>query len=468
MGSLSSTLRALGVKERPKDLEILAQAGPNRSEMAEVYTLVNATLRKLAEAGEKLEPFVHITGEMRALADPIHRALFSEPGVLAARPQFVGWMPGDRTSPTLVEFLTMNKSNWPDLSAREHLEVVDVIASESVELWLSGELAPMHFSVFGDLCLLQAEHEHPTFEKNVWFVRSRELARNLSPTLDRTRTSARRLDPRTFRRVLDETQTSRLLFPLAEGAALERDLAVRSWGETLVEDQAALEIVKSHGGFLTVSSDGAELLEPLRSCMRGNPREARLFSLGDLLRPPAPMESSAPDRADERPLGVALLPSDALTSELLQSGGRSRPSSSTARGLRGGPPEEPAAISDEVVREVAVRARAALRSMFATYTYGLFPSLRTVWPVAYDGRFDDAFARALMNTLPLSPYGSDGPLAKLLDELHTLLDSKAPAGYWGTVRRFGQDIWIEVHSDEDRSASLDPRIEQLLTDDAPS
>jgi len=83
------------------------------------------------------------------------------------------------------DFIARQHRHWGRAEWYDVVDLLSLIADGVIDVSVMREPAPVHFSVFGsDRVLMQSEHDHPTHEKWVWYLRSPELAERLRPIAD--------------------------------------------------------------------------------------------------------------------------------------------------------------------------------------------------------------------------------------------------------------------------------------------
>jgi hypothetical protein len=176
--ALHRTLRSLGAAHCVES-EILEYAPPSLRSIGVTYQHVN---ERLAQTLRKSPLAIrHVTGEARALVDPFHRQILRRARA-AGQPGELGCYLAGSDAPSAFDFLALQRAHWEFAEWSDFIDILGLVAEGDLRLHVMREQATVHFSLFGDdLVLLQDEHHHPTAEKWVWFLRSKELVDALSP-----------------------------------------------------------------------------------------------------------------------------------------------------------------------------------------------------------------------------------------------------------------------------------------------
>lgn len=239
--ALISTLKLAGIANPKLDkIRTLEFSRANKKENKRVHDATNRLILDLLES-EDLGTCIHVTGEMRALADPFHRQVCEE---MRRRDKgsfhVLYHLPTDRhqNAAALVQW---NLSRWAAGRTRrwdEELRTIDVIGNRSVDLLAYDTLQEIQYSVFGKkYVLLQEKHPDTSVSKRVWLLESDDINGHLS---ERARTfidNAVNIDEGMFREFavnLSGVAARRCLSKLEKGA-LEKD---RVLSDPLVSDFA--------------------------------------------------------------------------------------------------------------------------------------------------------------------------------------------------------------------------------------
>jgi len=181
MDKLGETLEELGIKDVASlEIEIRSHSGANEQGNKQLYEEANKTLLSIVEERNPGE-CIHITGEMRAFADRLHRLVCRKIWERhKSRFNMVCYLPRARRIAGR-EILKWNRQNWEDTPWMDHLNVFDLLGDAVANLYALQDTEKMHYSVFADkYVLLQAKHPHPgPHVKEVWLLESRPLNKML-------------------------------------------------------------------------------------------------------------------------------------------------------------------------------------------------------------------------------------------------------------------------------------------------
>ncbi len=138
----------------------------------------NRLLLDLVRAND-LGVCVHVTGEMRALADPFHRQVCEE---MRRRDEgafdVLYHIPPDRQHKA-ASVVGWNLSSWAEGRERnweEELRTIDAIGRRSVALFAYDTLDHIQYSVFGHkYVLLQEKHQDGVPSKRIWLLESEQV-----------------------------------------------------------------------------------------------------------------------------------------------------------------------------------------------------------------------------------------------------------------------------------------------------
>lgn len=182
--ALAATLDQAGISNvDPRKISRLAYGGASKIENEAVRITANDLLLKLLKK-DAVGQCIHLTGEMRALADPFHRKICEQ---IYKRSQnkfsLVYNIPlSFRETPQGVaqwNITTWRKSGWIDL-----LSAFNIIGNDIVDVYAYDTLDQIQFTVFGNrYVLLQEKHkdevetneEGAPIAKRVWLLESERL-----------------------------------------------------------------------------------------------------------------------------------------------------------------------------------------------------------------------------------------------------------------------------------------------------
>jgi predicted transcriptional regulator len=272
---LEETFRELDVKDITSlNIQICEHSSADVEENAYVYRKTNEILLSMLQEGKSLGGSTHITGEMRALADPPHRRVCRENWNLdRSRLNVVAYLPTKyRTFGR--DIWAWNLKSWEKKEAdwMNHLDAFDLLANAKVNLFALQKLEKIHYSVFGDrYILLQSKHSHGTHAKPVWLLESTSLVEVLAPKTERTLEKAEYINSRIFKEftlAISSSTALHILFSLLdhgkiEGmkfrASLKKDM--RLFQESYIEDLKAVGFIKEDGGVIQITEAGKDYLK---------------------------------------------------------------------------------------------------------------------------------------------------------------------------------------------------------------
>lgn len=265
---LHETLEKLGVDNLDiSPSKVLGSSPPEKVENARVYALCNQIMLDELR-GENLGPIYHVTGEMRAVSDPLHREVcrmawkqHGTPVVMMAH------IPPERRK-TGRDVWKWNTENWPPQLWSNHLDVFHLFASGATALYMLPKAENMHFSLFGSkYVLLQEEHDHDAHVKRVWLLESERLRDALLPRVERCFKRTTELTSRLFHNFVGMLSDSLHLeilheFHRPEGASPELfDEQCSLFGtsfDEVIGNLAAVGFLRVTHGRTEITNDGRE------------------------------------------------------------------------------------------------------------------------------------------------------------------------------------------------------------------
>lgn len=274
--ALEITLHEAGV-ELPDGYSTIAHGDASIEQNQEVHRQTNAILLDLLISGE-LGTCIHVTGEMRALLDPLHRQICLEMhrrGKEIFRVIFN--VPEERRHDSIAT-VGWSLSRWDEkkFGWKEQLRTVDVIGDRAVDLRAASTLDQIQYSVFGKkYILLQAKHQDLAPAKQLWLIESERLNDALTEKAKALFDAASEVDERGYRQFISALSgmASRIaLRRLAESGSVSRrqisEEDLMPFEEDAPEAIATLEAVNfvkpEPGDLLRITDAGIQYLRLLQ------------------------------------------------------------------------------------------------------------------------------------------------------------------------------------------------------------
>lgn len=219
MNKYDPTLMELGIRN-PKELDIETKLESDAilEENVRLYKAVNEKFWLPAvEENDPGECF-HITGEMRALADRLHRKICRKmKKKYNSKFNIACMLPKERKYSEGTEILYWMKRDWSnlDLQWTDYLDVFDLIGNAEVNLYTLQEPEAIHYSVFaGEYVLLQEKHKSGDV-KAVWLLKSKPLFEILRSRAKKIIDRSKPLSARIFRELTLSVSNSTALHILS-------------------------------------------------------------------------------------------------------------------------------------------------------------------------------------------------------------------------------------------------------------
>lgn len=279
MDELSETLANLGVTGVDlHSIKIIDRSEPVAEDNRQVYQSANNTLLTLIEQGDPGE-CIHVTGEMRALSDHLHRSVCRQ--ILERRGDrvnMIGYVPAvvrnrkredsEYWKEMGRETLRWMRENWPDATWLDCVDALDLVADAEVNLYSLPRQEEMHYSIFGDrYVLLQAKHPHGQHTKSVWFIESKPVYSRLTTRAHKTLERARYIPASIFSELtlsLSSPSALHVLFYLVEKSISKeeqsRQLEDLDVSRNVFLDLEAAGFVSEVEDFLQITSEGENYL----------------------------------------------------------------------------------------------------------------------------------------------------------------------------------------------------------------
>ncbi len=257
--SLESTLDVIDVNI-PGDLEVIEYSPASEEANEELYESANDHMMSVIEEDEPGE-CIHITGEMRALADSFHRKVVQRLWERHESPfKMVFNLPQDLDA-TGSGIMSYNRRAWENVSWKDHISVFDLLKDGKVRLFDSPKVEPIHYTVYGDsFVMLQGEHDHLQHEKEVWLTDSRTLAERLVSDAEETIQSSTAIPPMVFNRFtasLSSDFALSILLKAQSGDLVESD----EFEEPYLTNLQTIGFLSQNGNSIEITSSGEEFLE---------------------------------------------------------------------------------------------------------------------------------------------------------------------------------------------------------------
>jgi hypothetical protein len=207
--ALALTVEQAGVGTiDPRKITWRAFSGPNKAENELVHEAANDLLVQLIK-DKSVGHCIHVTGEMRALADPFHRRVCAE---IYQRGQakfslIYNIPPSYRDSPEGVG--QWNAESWRRSGWVDRLSAFSIIGKDIIDVFAYDTLDKIQFTVFGNrYVLLQERHKDEVNEdakggpisKRVWLLACEKLNHAFSEKASAIKGEAEALPDALFRR----------------------------------------------------------------------------------------------------------------------------------------------------------------------------------------------------------------------------------------------------------------------------
>lgn len=259
------TLSQLGIKSSSTmGMQVIRYSPPDAEHNARVYSRVNEILE--AEIKQAGLDCTHITGEMRALADPHHRRVVRDNfRSHMKRVDLVCYLPLKHREKAW-RIWRWNRKNWGTAPWEDLLDAYDLLAEGEVRLFALAKRESIHYSVFFDnFVLLQSQHMPPSHMKHVWLIESVQLTEILREKAKRIVARAERIPPSVFRGLylsLSSPAALDSLFTLRDGGRLRGAMHAHPKGrrQGILEDLIGVGFVRETKSALAITREGLEYL----------------------------------------------------------------------------------------------------------------------------------------------------------------------------------------------------------------
>jgi hypothetical protein len=278
--ALRATIARTGFTQPLDDLTCLAFSKPNASGNKAVHAKANEQLLLVLLQNDPGH-CIHITGEMRALADPFHRRLCAEL-VKRAKERFtiIYNMPVDQADSP--EGVGLWAEKWRSKAWTEKLSAINFIGDAFVDVRAYNTLEEIQYSVFGNrYVLLQEKHSDEgssttALPKRVWLLESRSLNEFLTARAMNIADKSKDIPETVFKRFLSKVNgvtAQNMLAKLAHsvGPVARDEIIDESLKEFDPDAASDLEALRAIGfvkadepTMLTITGDGLQYLEALK------------------------------------------------------------------------------------------------------------------------------------------------------------------------------------------------------------
>ena len=274
--ALTNTILATGHVEPLPEYKCLAFSGPDAAGNKAVHAQANEQLLNVLLRNQP-GSCIHITGEMRALADPFHRRLCAEL-VKRSKARFMvvyNIQDGYRDLDGVGKWA----QTWKSKSWADRLSAINFIGDAFVDVRGYNTLSEIQYSVFGNrYVLLQEKHadegRSPTpLLKRVWLLESEKLNEFLTDKARAIAESSKDIPESLFRRFsakVNGVTAQTILRKLAATNSLPADQviddAMRAFDTDAASDLQALKaigFIQSEADTLRISQEGAQYLKAL-------------------------------------------------------------------------------------------------------------------------------------------------------------------------------------------------------------
>jgi hypothetical protein len=267
--ALSKTLEQAGIAGiRPEKIKWLAFSDAHAKQNEKVHRATNDLLLQLLMGGDTGR-CIHVTGEMRALLDPFHRALCAQMHKQSGKTFSVLYnLPKDkRGDPNKTIGWSLKK--WHEKGTRdwqEHLRTFDAIGERAVDLRASNTEHEIQYSVFGNKYIqLQGQHVDAAKAKRIWLLESEILNEVLTDRGERLLGQSTDIDERWYRRFITSLSglgARLVLRKLADAGPLTNeeldDRKLRELDDSTLESATALKTM----GFVRTDNEKRWTITP--------------------------------------------------------------------------------------------------------------------------------------------------------------------------------------------------------------
>jgi hypothetical protein len=276
--ALVNTIAAAGYAERLPDLKCLAFSKPDVAGNRAVHAKANEQLLGVLLQNQPGQ-CLHITGEMRALADPFHRRLCAEL-VKRSKARFTV-VYNIQDDYQHLDGVGKWAQTWKSKSWSDRLSAINLIGDALVDVRGYNTLSEIQYSVFGNkYVLLQEKHadeggSSTPLQKRVWLLESEKLNEFLTNRAIAIADNSKDIPEALFRRFSAKINgvTSQMVLrklaahgPLAAEQVI--DDAMRAFDSDTTSDLEALKAIgfveQDEVGTFCILPEGTQYLKALK------------------------------------------------------------------------------------------------------------------------------------------------------------------------------------------------------------
>ncbi len=255
------------------EIEILEYSPALKEDNKNIYDEVNKSLLEIINDHENGE-YLHITGEMRAFSDPIHREKIK---ILYEKRNYqiktVFYLPS-----TLQisghDILTYNKEHWDETNWIDYLDAFDILGEGQALLYRVPEREELQYSLFGDeLILFQSKHSSKVHIKEVWILKSRKLFKFLFNRAKNVINRSRFIHPmifNDFKLSISNDATLHIMFLLLDNGKLDIERfnneikKINRFNEFNLENLKILEFIQQTDEYIELTNYGKNYISIFR------------------------------------------------------------------------------------------------------------------------------------------------------------------------------------------------------------
>lgn len=276
--ALKNTIATAGFVDPLPDLKCLAFSKPDAAGNKEVHAKANEQLLGALLQNQPGQ-CIHITGEMRALADPFHRRLCAEL-VKRSKARFTV-IYNIQDDYQHLEGVGKWAQTWKSKSWSDRLSAINLIGDAFVDVRGYNTLSEIQYSVFGNkYILLQEKHADEggssvPLQKRVWLLQSEKLNEFLTDRAVTIADNSKDIPEALFRRfsakvngVTSQTILRKLAAHSPMPAEQVIDDAMRTFDTDATSDLKALKSIgfvkQDEAGAFCISPEGTQYLKAVK------------------------------------------------------------------------------------------------------------------------------------------------------------------------------------------------------------